>query len=167
MEHPDHEVVTHNSVKDSSRRQQKSEFYGGLFVLAIIGAIWLSIFIYYRKDLDVLATSKKIEALVIGKKIGSGKRNPRLVYIRDGTVPIGVKTTARWYFETVIGQKTTLLYSAKHHEYRQPYHRTGAEKFMLWYIGVILGCFCGRMIWLAKQMWFLNNAPGSVDSNPG
>ena len=139
-------------MPESSKAHKKTELYGGLFVSVVIGAIWLLIFIPYRKDLDILATSKTIQVVVIGKKIGSGKKDPRLVYIRDRGVPIGVKTTARWYFETVIGQKTRLKYSAKHHAYRQPYHRTDGEKFMIWYIGSILLAFVGRLIWVMRHM---------------
>ena len=154
-------------MQESSRAQQKNELYGGLFGLVLIGAIWLLIFIPYQKDLDVLATSENIEVIVVGKKIGGGKKNPRLVYISDGGVPIGVKTTARWYFQTVIGQKTWVKYSAKYHEYRQPYHRTDGENFMVWYIAVIFLAVTGRLVWLIQQIWFDKNMPGSFDSNPG
>lgn len=150
-----------------SQAELEKELWGYLLIFLLIGAIWLLIYIPYQKDLDILATSKEIEVFVTGKRIGGGKGRPRLVYIRDGGVPIAVKTTGRWYFETVIGKKTMVRYSEKYHEYRQPYHRTNGENFMCWYIGLFLIGISGRVIWAIQRIWLGKNKPGSVDANPG
>ncbi len=150
----------------SEKRQQKSEVFAGLLGLLLISCIWGIFYHSYSHDNDVMTTSRDIEVLVIGKKRGAVKSNPRTVYIRDGAAPIGVVTSGRWYFETVVGQKTIVKYSARYHEYRQPYHRTGSKKFMLWYIGIIHLAITARIIWLISYLWFNKNKSGSVEAEP-
>jgi len=140
--------------RQNEQHQFKHEFFGGLFVILILGFIVYMAQYEYHHDNDVMATSKYIMVTVTGKRIGAGKGHPRLVYIRDGVVPVGVKTRGKWYFETVVGEQTVVKYSPKYHEYREPYHRPEPLGYLVTFISIVTLIMIGRMVWLAQQVWF-------------
>ena len=153
-------------MSSSTEGKERGELFGGLFGLILTGCLWGILYYEYRHDIAVMASSHDMEVMVIGKKRGAVKNDPRTVYIRDGAAPIGVVTSGRWYFETVIGQKTIVKYSPRYHEYRQPYHRTGRGKFMLWYIGALHMAMTARVIWLIRYLWFNKSKSGSAEAEP-
>jgi hypothetical protein len=137
----------------------KKEAYLSVILFFSMCLFLAVLYYWHQKDLDVWNTSKNAEVLVTAKHQGSGKEDPRLVYVKDGATIVGVKTSARWYFETKIGQKTVVRYSPVHNAYRQPYHVAGKEIYLFWYCIFPALIFLGRGIWLFRKIRTLTHQP--------
>lgn len=133
--------------------EEKREFFGGLFLVAVLVAMICSIWLVYQKDKEIMATSRDVVVTVVGKDRGIHRRRPRIVVVRDGNSLITIETRGKWYFEAVPGEQTTVRYSSRYNAYREPYHTGNKEKYFMLFLFVGFVVSVVRVVWLAHYIW--------------
>lgn len=145
MEHTPH-------WKYRTARQLLGDAIGALCFTLFFALLVTVIYRKQRREDDIIATSVNKIVMVTHKHPSGGKNDPRKVYILDGVVPVGVVTSARWYFQTSVGYPALVKYSPKYHVYRQPYASARSDWGFLYFMSTMLFIMTIATIW-AFTVW--------------